>query len=54
MTECAQCTARATDYCIDCDDDLCSDCCAYDHECDEVVCEKCLTDREERRGDDKS
>lgn len=48
MTECAQCTAPTTDYCADCDDDLCSDCCMIDEERQEIVCESCLTDRERK------
>jgi hypothetical protein len=46
---CDQCGAPvAINYCIDCDDNLCSDCHMFDAETDEMVCEACLTDREER------
>lgn len=54
MIECAQCTAEAIDYCVDCDDNLCGDCCMVDAERQETVCESCLIDREERNSDDKS
>ncbi len=46
MIECAQCTQEAIDYCVDCDDDLCGDCCMLDIKRQETVCESCLTNRE--------
>lgn len=44
--QCNQCDAEAIDYCIECDNNLCSDCRMKDPDTDETLCEACLTYQE--------
>lgn len=47
-TACDQCATPVIglSVCVDCDDDLCTDCVMVDPKTDEQVCESCLADRE--------